>query len=293
MTELLTAKDVEIKAFKKVSFGGYSVAEVEDFLNQVADDLEAYALRVDERDNRIRELEDYIKKQDSMTDMIKDALIQARKAASDMEDQARAQTERILADARADAEKCVAEATTKAREIDGQVHARLDDAERSAAEIVAKAKFSAEDILKDSQDKRDEVERRWGNLEQDLAARRQEAEEQAEQTLASARAEARRIVDEASREAEEYANRVRTLNLQKQQFLKDTVALLLDFGKTIDKAQQDTEAEMGLRFGEYGQEDADAASPRLIERFRKNLLEGKDSPEGQPIGHPNDWDGKA
>ena len=84
MTELLTAKDVEVKAFKKVSFGGYSVPEVEDFLNQVADDLEAYALRLNERENRIRELEEHIKKQESMTDMIKDALIQARKSAKEI-----------------------------------------------------------------------------------------------------------------------------------------------------------------------------------------------------------------
>jgi cell division initiation protein len=281
MTELLTAKDVEVKAFKKVSFGGYSVTEVEDFLNQVADDIEAYALRSSEQENRIRELEDYIKKQDSMTDMIKDALIQARKAASDMEDQARAQTERILSDARADAEKCVAEANVKAREIDGQVHARLDEAERSAAEIVARAKFSAEDILKNSQDRRAEAEKRWESLEQELAIRRQEAEAQAEQTVAAAKAEARRIIDEASKEADEYANHVRVLNLQKQQFLKDTVALLLDFGKTIDKAQQDMEAEMSARPEMYGSWNGDSSSPRLIERFRKNLLEGKEVAEAQ------------
>ena len=282
MTELLTAKDVEVKAFKKVSFGGYSVSEVVDFLNQVADDLEAYAISADEKDNRIRELEDYIKKQDSMTDMIKDALIQARKAANDMEDQARAQTERILSDARADAEKCVAEANVKAKEIDGQVHARLDEAERSAAEIVARAKLSAEDMLKNSHDRRAEAEKRWESLEQELAIRRQEAEVQAEQTIASARAEARRIVEEASKEAEEYENRVRVLNLQKQQFLKDTVALLLDFGKTIDKAQQDMEAEMDARG--YSTETDNPSSPRLIERFRRNLLEGKDYETQQPKG---------
>lgn len=292
MTEqLLTAKDVEVKAFKKVSFGGYSVAEVEDFLNQVADDLEAYAIKVDEKDNRIRELEGYIKKQDSMTDMIKDALIQARKAANDMEDQARAQTERILSDARADAEKCVAEANVKAKEIDGQVHARLDEAERSAAEIVARAKLSAEDMLKNSHDRRAEAEKRWESLEQELAIRRQEAEVQVEQTLAAARAEARRIVDEASKEADEYKNRVRVLNLQKQQFLKDTVALLLDFGKTIDKAQQEMEAEMDARG--YACEDTTPSSPRLIERFRKNLLEGKEFNEAQQLGNSGETESLA
>ncbi len=54
--ELLTAKDVEIKVFKKVRFGGYAIAEVEDFLNQVADDLEVYAEQIEEKDARIREL---------------------------------------------------------------------------------------------------------------------------------------------------------------------------------------------------------------------------------------------
>ena len=39
---------------------------------------------------------------------------------------------------------------------------------------------------------------------------------------------------------------LRYLSLQKQQFVKNTVSLLLEFGKIIDKAQQeiDDEAEM-------------------------------------------------
>ena len=53
--------------FKKVSFGGYAIPEVEEFLNQVADDIEAYALRLNERERRIEELEAYVKKQESMT----------------------------------------------------------------------------------------------------------------------------------------------------------------------------------------------------------------------------------
>ena len=215
MTELLTAKDVEVKAFKKVSFGGYSVPEVEDFLNQVADDLEAYALRLNERENRIHGLEEHIKKQESMTDMIKDALIQARKSAREMEEQARAQKAKVLA-----------------------------EAEKSASEIVTRAKMSADDIMKNSQEKRLETEQRWSNLEQELELHRKDANDQVEQTLAGARIEARRLIDEASREVDDYENRLRVLNLKKQQFLKDTVSLLLDFGKFIDRAQDDVNAEI-------------------------------------------------
>ena len=96
MPDLLTAKDVEVRAFKKVSFGGYAIPEVEEFLNQVADDIETYALRLEESERRIQELEDLVQKQESITDMIKDALIQARKSAKEMEEAARLQTEEIL-----------------------------------------------------------------------------------------------------------------------------------------------------------------------------------------------------
>ena len=323
MMELLTAKDVEVKAFKKVSFGGYAVQEVEDFLNQVADDFETYAMRLNERETRIRELEEYVKKQESMTDMIKDALIQARKGAKEMEEQALARTEQILADARVEAEKylseanskveeitsqadttisnaektaaeIVAEANAKSREIDSQSHMQLDEAEKTAAEIIAKARASAAGILQEAQDMRLETERRWADLEQDLSHRKKEASEQIEQTLASARSEAKRLVEDASKEVENYNNRLCFLNLRKQQFLKDTVALLLDFGKTIDKAQQEFEVEMMNEEEktsvkteaeppvESGRQDA--SSSRLLDHFRRNFLEGKsDDPEnGEP-----------
>ena len=322
MMELLTAKDVEVKAFKKVSFGGYAVQEVEDFLNQVADDFETYAMRLNERETRIRELEEYVKKQESMTDMIKDALIQARKGAKEMEEQARAQTEQILADARVEAEKClseansrveeitsqadttisnaektaaeiVAEANAKSREIDSQSHMQLDEAEKAAAEIIAKAKASAAGILQEAQDMRLETERRWADLEQDLSHRKKEASEQIEQTLASARSEAKRLLEEASKEVENYNNRLCFLNLRKQQFLKDTVALLLDFGKTIDKAQQEFEVEM-MNEEEKASDKTEAEPPaesgrqdtsssRLLDHFRRNFLEGKsdDSEKGE------------
>ena len=139
-----------------------------------------------------------------------------------------------------------------------------------------------------------ETEKRWADLEQDLSHRKKEASEQIEQTLASARSEAKRLVEDASKEVENYNNRLCFLNLRKQQFLKDTVALLLDFGKTIDKAQQEFEVEMMNEEEktsvkteaeppvESGRQDA--SSSRLLDHFRRNFLEGKsDAPEsGEP-----------
>ena len=236
MSDLLTAKDVEVKVFKKVRFGGYSVPEVEDFLNQVADDFEAYAIQLDEKEARIQELESFVKKQEGMTDAIKDALIQARRAAQDMEDKARENAEKIIADAKAEAEKHIAEA-------DGKVQEQIEEADKKAADITAKAKASADEMIKNSQDKRAKAELSRANIEQELEAQRREAKNQAEDILANARIEARKLIADAEKEVNEYEKQIRFLSLQKQNFVKNTMSLLIDFGKIIDKAQQDIDDE--------------------------------------------------
>ncbi len=244
MSDLLTAKDVEVKIFKKVRFGGYSVPEVEDFLNQVADDLEAYVTQIDEKDARIQELEAFVKKQEAMTDAIKDALIQARKAAKDMEEQARTQTEKILAEADEEAKQHIAEA-------DGIVQARIDEAERKANDIIAQARISAEEITQSTQDRRSKAEHSLANIEHELETRRREADSQAEEILSSAKTEAKRILDEAEQETSRHEGQMRFLNLQKQQFLKDAYSLLIDFGKIIDRAQEDIDAEIEAESHEH------------------------------------------
>ena len=238
MSDLLTAKDVEVKVFKKVRFGGYSVPEVEDFLNQVADDLEAYTMQIDEKDARIQELESFVKKQEGMNDAIKDALILAKKAAQELEDKAKANTEQLLADAKAEAEKITSEAETKAAE-------RISEADSKATDIIMKAKNSADDIIQASQDKRAKAEQSRANIEQELESRRRDAEDRADDILANARAEARRIIGDAQKEVETYNEQIKFLSLQKQEFVKNTAALLFDFGKIIDHAQQEIDAETG------------------------------------------------
>ncbi len=237
MSDLLTAKDVEVKVFKKVRFGGYSVPEVEDFLNQVADDLEAYAEQLEEKEERIRELEDRVKKQEAMKEDIKEALIIARQAAKSTEEKAKADTEKIIADAQAEAEKIIAEA-------EGKVQLRLDEAGRAAGDIVARAKAEATEINQSTEDRRAQADKSLAGIEQELEARRHDAELQAEEIIASARTESRRLMDNARTESHEYNEQIRFLSLKKQQFLKDTMSLLLDFGKAIEEAQQDIDSEL-------------------------------------------------
>ena len=51
------------------------------------------------------------------------------------------------------------------------------------------------------------------------------------------------MLDKAGREAEEYSGQMKYLNIQKQKFLNDAYSLLIEFGKVIDRAQEDIEAE--------------------------------------------------
>ena len=244
MPELLTAKDVELVTFKKVSFGGYAIPEVEEFLNQIADDLEAYALRLDERDQRILELEAYVQKQESMTDMIKDALLQARKSAKEMEEQAHLERERILEEARSDAEAQVAAVKARFEDVDSEVRGRLEEADKSAQQLLFEARATAADILREAQEIRQKTQEKWSKLEEEIEAQRKQSSEEIEETLVTARIEARPIIEQSSTELEAYEARLRFLNLKKQQFLRDTVSLLIDFGQMVDKAQQEFELEM-------------------------------------------------
>lgn len=264
MTELLTARDVELKTFKKVSFGGYAVQEVEEFLNQVADDLEAYVLRIDERDNRIHELEEYVRKQESMTDMIKNALIQAQKAAQDMEEEANTRRENILADANVQADKKIADANSQAND------------------IMIKARGEAAKLVKEAQDLKLETEKRWESLEHELALRKQEVTDETDRMLDAAQADADRMLDDAARQVDDYNNKLRLLNLQKQQFLRETASLLINFGRIIDKAQQDVENELNIdnnNLNNLNNDDLENnnnnyKSSDTMERFQHNFLEG-------------------
>ena len=153
-----------------------------------------------------------------------------------MEEQARTQTEKILAEAEEEAKNHVAEA-------DGLVQARIDEAERKANDIIAQARISADEITQSTQDRRNKAEHSLANIEHELETRRREADLKAEEILSSAKAEAQKIMGDAEQEASEYESQIRFLSLQKQQFLKDAYSLLIDFGKIIDRAQEDIDAE--------------------------------------------------
>jgi cell division initiation protein len=230
MSDLLTAKDVELKIFKKASFGGYSIPDVEEFLNQIAEDLESYALRQSEQQRRIFELEEALKRHEAMKDTIKDALILAQKSAKDKEDEAKHQAELILAKAEA-----------KISEFDLQGRRRLEEAENTADNIVAEARASAAQILKHAEEVQEEAQKRLENMEAEIARRMGEANDKASDITAAARLEARRVTSKVKHEIEESKRELSALQVEKRRFLRDVGELASAFTHVIEEATRKIE----------------------------------------------------
>ena len=254
MSDLLTAKDVELKIFKKASFGGYSIPDVEEFLNQIAEDLEAYALRQSEQQRKVFELEESLKRHEAMKDTIKDPLILAQKSARDKEDEAKRQAELILAQAEAQASECGL-----------QGRRRIEEAENAADDIIAEARNSAAQILKSAEEMKEEAQKHIDGVKTEIAQRLAEADGRANEIAAAARLEARRATGKIKYEIEESKRELSALQVEKRRFLKDAGDLLGAFTHVLDEMNRKLEKENppldGIEPEPPNQETAKMTSP--------------------------------
>jgi len=225
MSELLTAKDVELKLFKKVSFGGYSISDVEEFLNQIAEDLETYVLRLSEQGRRVNELEEALKRHEAMKDTIKDALILAQQSAKDKEEDAKRQAEHILAKAEA-----------KIGEIDDEGRRRIEEAEGTADDIVSAARTAAAQIIKSAEEMREEAQKRLESVDLEISSRMAEANEKASEIAVAARLEARRVTGKVKHEIEECKREMSALLVEKRRFLRESEELASAYMHIIEDA---------------------------------------------------------
>jgi len=225
MSELLTAKDVELKIFKKVSFGGYNIQDVEEFLNQLAEDLETYALRLNEQHRRVQELEDALKRHEAMKDTIKDALILAQQSAKEKEEEARRQAEHI-----------VAEAEAKIGEVDDESRRRIEEAENMADDIVSAARTAAAQIIKSAEDMKEEAKKRLEGVDLEISSRMAEATEKANEIAVTARLEARRVTGKVKHEIEECKREMSILLAEKRRFLRESEELASSYTRIVEEA---------------------------------------------------------
>jgi len=109
VTELLKALDVINQTFKR-ALRGYDPVEVDEFLDRVADSLQAYAERCVELERELERLKEQIREYKGMGDSLQEALLMAQKSADERVKAAEKQGEAIVAEARAQAERLLKEA---------------------------------------------------------------------------------------------------------------------------------------------------------------------------------------
>ncbi|MBN1333217.1 MAG: DivIVA domain-containing protein [Synergistales bacterium] len=121
MRELLTALDVENKAFGKV-LRGYDPLEVDEFLDTVAESLHDHVGRCKRLEQERQLLEDQLKEYTNLKNSLQEALLMAQRSADDKIKAAKDQGEAIIAEARAKGEQIIFEASSEREHIRREVN---------------------------------------------------------------------------------------------------------------------------------------------------------------------------
>ena len=106
---MLTPLDIENKKFSKQMMSGYSVDEVDEFLDEITADYEKVYKESAEAKNKIEDMHEDMAKYKNIENTLNNTLIMAQTAADDVKNLAKQQAEAILNEAQANAKQAVAE----------------------------------------------------------------------------------------------------------------------------------------------------------------------------------------
>ena len=128
---MITAQDIREKGFERARMGGYDMASVDEFLEELADDVAATQKENAVLKSKMKVLVDKIEEYRSNEEALNAAILSAQKLAVQIE-----------SDARQRAAATIAEAEEKARETIGSISDRADAEEKRLADAkAAAAKF--------------------------------------------------------------------------------------------------------------------------------------------------------
>ena len=128
---MITAQDIREKGFERARVGGYDMASVDDFLEELADDVAATQKENAVLKSKMKVLVDKIEEYRANEEALNGAILSAQKLAVQIENEARQR-----------AAATIAEADKKAQETIGSIAARADAEEKRLADAKAAcAKF--------------------------------------------------------------------------------------------------------------------------------------------------------
>ena len=106
---MLTPLDIENKKFSKQMMNGYSVNEVDEFLDELTADYEKLYKETTDSKNKIADMQEEMAKYKNIESTLNNTLIMAQTAAEEVKKLAKQQAENILSEAHTNAKQAVTE----------------------------------------------------------------------------------------------------------------------------------------------------------------------------------------
>ncbi len=104
---MITPLDIENKKFSKQMMNGYSVEEVDEFLDNLTTDYEKAYKQSTELKSRVEDLESSLLHYKKIEDTLQNTLVMAQSTAEEVKNVARQQAEQIIKEAEGNARKSV------------------------------------------------------------------------------------------------------------------------------------------------------------------------------------------
>ena len=104
---MITPLDIENKKFAKQVMNGYSVEEVDDFLDDLTEDYTKNYKEVSELRNKVEELNNSLEHNKSIESTLQNTLVMAQTTAEDIKNVAQKQADQIVSEAKGTAQKRV------------------------------------------------------------------------------------------------------------------------------------------------------------------------------------------
>ena len=145
---MITAQDIREKCFEKARIGGYAMDEVDDFLDELANDAAASQKEIATLNAKMKYLADKIREYQGSEEAMNMALVSAQKLAKNIEEDARAKAEALVAPAQKEADENVAAAKAESDRTVGEIESkrkaeelRYQKARAAAAEYVQEVRM--------------------------------------------------------------------------------------------------------------------------------------------------------
>ena len=106
---MITPLDIENKKFSKQMMNGYSVLEVDEFLDELSEDYARNYKEVSELSTKVEELTNKLSHYKTIEETLQNTLIMAQSTAEETKNIARQQADQIIREAQATAQKGVEE----------------------------------------------------------------------------------------------------------------------------------------------------------------------------------------